>query len=157
MTDQPDATPGDGLEVDKSGHRIGVKALICRRDQVLLIRECRSDGSTFWTLPGGGIAPPETHRSGLIRELGEELQCRVIIGRSVAQCTYDHSTLVGVTTEYTVFKTYLITPPSPNPREDIVEMAWANPASPPASLLDPFRRLVERATSPCVTGWNHTE
>ena len=153
MSDHPDASQAHGSDLNETGQRIGAKAWIRLGDEVLLIRECRVDGSTFWTLPGGGIAPPETLRSGLARELGEELQCQVVIGRPMARCTYEHSTLDGITTEYTVFRTWLVTPPSPNPRENIVEMAWADPASPPTSLLEPFRRVVERVASPSGTMW----
>ncbi len=36
--------------------RRGAKVLVASRGRVLLTKECRSDGSSFWSLPGGGVS-----------------------------------------------------------------------------------------------------
>ncbi len=149
MTNVP--VVGEVPPADDDGVRIGVKALIPRSQTVLLVREQRTDGSTFWTLPGGGVAPAETRRAGLRRELAEELDCRVTVGSPLARCGYAHTSLTSVTTVYTVFRTQLITAPSPNPTEGVIDLTWADPASPPEGMLDPFRTVLTRLYEPAGT------
>lgn len=90
------------------------------------------------------MAPSETRRAGLRRELAEELQCRVGVGDSIVRCSYDHSSLAGVTTVYTVYRSRLVTHPTPNRDEGVVDLAWTLPASPPAKMLEPFREVLIR-------------
>lgn len=142
----PHSTNDDGSELESArmiaGDRRGAKALVLRDGRVLLIRERRPDGSTFWTLPGGGIAPAESHRAGLERELREELDCEAVIGAPVARCRYSHSTLSGVETVYLVFRTRLTTRPAPNSAEGVEAVRWTEPTSPPTGLLEPFRHVL---------------
>lgn len=123
--------------------RIGAKALISDRDRVLLIRERREDGSTFWTLPGGGVRLGESVAEGLHRELKEELRSRATIGAGVATCTYEHTTCQRSVTVYRIFACELEDSPTPNRAEGIIEQTWAPPTNLPSATLDPFRRLLQ--------------
>lgn len=122
--------------------RVGAKALVRSGDQVLLVRERREDGSTFWTLPGGGVEPGEALRDCLQREFLEELGCRVGVGQRIATCLYYHRTLPNTVTLYSVFRTTPAGNPEPNPEEGIVEYAWRSPWDPPPTTLDPITRVL---------------
>lgn len=123
--------------------RFGTKALVRSRDCVLLVREQRDDGSTFWTLPGGGIEPGETPRESLTRELREEIGCECSLGAIVDRCRYRHTTHPDTTTCYSVFETTLDGEPVPNVDEGVVECGWATPGSVPDGTLEPIARLLD--------------
>lgn len=125
-----------------SGPRLGVKALCVRENEVLLIEEDRDGGSSFWTLPGGGVAPGESVRTSLRREVAEELQCRVTCNKAVGTCRYEHTTFGDVTTVYVVFECALTSEPVPNRAEDIVSSDWVGPGELPPGLLAPVRDLL---------------
>lgn len=123
--------------------RQGAKALISTPTRTLLIKEQHSDGTPFWTLPGGGIRPNESRSEGLIRELVEELQCRSIIDKEVAGFWYSHLTSKNRITFYSVFESYLLSDPSANRKEGILDWQWVSPTDLPASTLPPVRYLLE--------------
>lgn len=123
--------------------RTGVKALFRDGSDVLLTEEQRADGSTFWTLPGGGVEPRESLREGLRRELREELRCVAHISDEVGRCRYRHTSRPTVVTHYTVFSGTLLTRPDANPEEGVLNYEWVDPDDPPAGTLDPFRRIVQ--------------
>jgi len=123
--------------------RLGTKALCSRDGQVLLIEEGRGDGSTFWTLPGGGVTPDESPSASLRRELAEELQCEVSCGESVGTCTYDHTRFGEITTLYTVYDCTLESEPTPNREEAIRQHAWIEPTALPEGVLEPFEALLD--------------
>ena len=52
--------------------RRGSKALITAGDRLLLVKERHADGTSFWTLPGGGVEPAESMEAALRRELAED-------------------------------------------------------------------------------------
>ncbi|WP_256300885.1 NUDIX hydrolase [Haloarchaeobius salinus] len=126
--------------------RFGAKALVTSRDRVLLVREQRDDGSTFWTLPGGGLEHGETARECLARELREEIACGCTPGAIVARCQYQHTTRPDTTTLYTVFETTLADQPTPNGSEDVIACEWIDPAHPPSGTIDPFETIIARLT-----------
>lgn len=132
----------DGGPVDRT-HRIGAKALIVDGDRVLLIEERRDDGSTFWTLPGGGVEPGESLRRCLRRELYEELQCGCRLEQLVTSCSYRHESRPATTTHYAVFGATVVSGPDPNPDEGVLRCEWRTPATLPAGTLAPFRAVVE--------------
>lgn len=137
----PDTTD-QTVEVTVSGDRLGVKALLTRAGDVLLVREGRDDGSSFWTLPGGGVAPGESLRSSLRRELDEELRCSVTCGDRLGTCRYDHTSFGDVTTVYTVFECTLESKPVANAAEDIHEFEWIRFETLPDGLLPPFEAFL---------------
>lgn len=121
--------------------RSGVKVLITDGARVMLIKETRSDGSSFWTFPGGGLRSGESPRSGLRREIDEELRCDAVIHDPLARLPYRHHTSPHLVTFYTVYRGSLIGEPRPNPAEGVLQYAWRRP---PVSedTLAPFRRLI---------------
>jgi len=134
------AEPSDASVIP--GFRIGAKALVTTQDRVLLIRERRDDGSTFWTLPGGGIETGESLQSCLRREVREELQCRVSIDQMVSSCTYHHRSKPATATHYAVLDAELETDPDPNSQEGIIDCEWWNLDTLPPGTLEPFREIV---------------
>lgn len=111
-------------------------------EQVLLVKERREDGSTFWTLPGGGVEPGESLKGCLRRELLEELLCYPSIGPPVARCLYRHRTMSDTVTLYSVFAGEPVAEPTPRLEEGVVACGWYSPADLPEGLLPPFRRVL---------------
>lgn len=137
--------PATSSETNASLSRVrrGVKALVTREDQVLLIEERRPRGSTFWTLPGGGLRVGETPRAGLERELAEELRCGVAVDHAVTSCTYHHVTRPGTVTAYTVYTATLEDEPVPNRDEGVTRLRWTTRGSLPSGTLEPFRAVID--------------
>ncbi|MFC6873685.1 NUDIX hydrolase [Halobellus marinus] len=131
------------LEQSPVNHELrrGAKALVTSRGRALLIKERRSDGSSFWSLPGGGVECDESRQECLRREIVEEIRCRSRIGSSVGSCIYCHMTR-PVATVYTVFEVTLETEPEPNPAEGIVDYAWRRPTDLPTTTLTPIAKVV---------------
>jgi len=127
--------------------RLGAKALLWADDRVLLVRERRADGSTFWTLPGGGIRAGESPTDCLRRELAEELHGRVAVRQPVTTCSYRHRSDPRLTTMYVVFAGRLTDPPVPAWQEGVIDARWVAPEDPPETTLAPFRRVLRRVGS----------
>jgi len=121
--------------------RSGAKALVTSDRAVLLVREHHSDGTPFWTLPGGGVDAHETPAEGLRRELVEELHCRAHIEDPVSTFWYAHDSLDEAISVYTVFDCDLLSAPDPNPDEGVFEACWADPESLPPATLPQVRYL----------------
>jgi len=124
--------------------RVGVKALVTDRDRVLLIKERRGDGSSFWTLPGGGVESEESFSECLRRELEEEIRCRATVGERIGRCVYSHTTRPA-TTVYAVFDATLNSEPEPNPAERVLDYAWLEPTDLLSTTLDPVKRFIDRS------------
>jgi len=107
-----------------------------------MVRERRDDGSTFWTLPGGGLRPGESPVRGLHREVAEELQCDVELHGRVTRCTYRHVSRTDVVSVYDVFRGRLAGEPVPNRGEGIVEHRLVAPPTVPPGTLPPFEDVV---------------
>lgn len=122
--------------------RHGAKALVSDSTEVLLVEERREDGSTFWSLPGGGVEPGESLRAGVRRELAEELQCRSTVGGLVGRCLYRHRSIPETVTLYSVFAAQPLTTPEVNHDEGIIAYRWCDPADPPRGLLEPFHHVL---------------
>jgi ADP-ribose pyrophosphatase YjhB (NUDIX family) len=147
VSDQSAADKSDQYRRDRTlevegRRRIGTKVVVRDEECVLLIRESRADGTTFWSLPGGGRQRGEGLRECLRREVREELQCGVRLGQIIGSCTYRHSRAEGVVSTYAVFRGRLRGPPSPSAAEGVREVRWIEPSSPPAGTLPPFRSLL---------------
>ncbi|MBX0297873.1 NUDIX hydrolase [Halomicroarcula sp. F27] len=110
------------------------------------MKERHEDGEPFWTLPGGGLQSDEAARTGLRRELWEELSCPVEIGTACGQWWYAHQSSRLTTSLYRVFRTYVLATPAPNRAEGVLEAQWFSPGELPARTLPQVRRLV-RASS----------
>jgi|GEM_PF-1712471 8-oxo-dGTP diphosphatase len=123
--------------------RSGAKALVTSDRAVLLVRERHSDGTPFWTLPGGGVCDHEAPTAGLRRELAEELGCRARIDDPVSTFWYAHDSLAASVSVYTVFDCDLLTEPVPNPREGVFEAQWVAPGELPPATLPQVRYLCQ--------------
>lgn len=129
-------------------HRIGAKALVVDGGEVLLVRERRSDGSAFWTLPGGGLGPDEGVVDGLRRELAEEIRCDAVVGDLVTTCGYDHKSRPTTRTRYLVLECSLTGEPEPNRVEGVVDAGWFTQEALPPTTLAPFERVVSANVDP---------
>ncbi len=127
--------------------RTGAKALVTSDRAVLLVKEHHSDGTPFWTLPGGGVCPHETPVEGLHRELAEELDCHARVSGPVSTFWYAHGTLDASVSVYTVFDCSLLSEPAPNPDEGVFEAKWTEPDSLPSTTLPQVRYLCEDAVA----------
>jgi len=125
--------------------RTGAKALVTSGRSVLLVRERHSDGTPFWTLPGGGVCTHETLREGLHRELLEELRCQANIADPVSTFWYAHDSLGEALSAYTVFDCALLSEPEPNHDEGVFESRWVEPDDLPPATLPQVRYLCDRA------------
>jgi 8-oxo-dGTP diphosphatase len=123
-------------------YRHGAKALISSDAAVLLVKERHADGTPFWTLPGGGIAPGETLVEALYRELREELCCRdVVIGAQSGNLWYANHSADGLVSKYTVFDCQTLSEPQPNLKEGVTEYRWVRPGTIPSRTLPQVRAI----------------
>ncbi|MFW5974438.1 MAG: NUDIX hydrolase [Natrialbaceae archaeon] len=123
--------------------RRGAKALITTGNTVLLVEERHDDGTTFWTLPGGGVEPGESGVEALRRELAEELSCRVAVGDAVDRTVYAHRSDDLTASLYDVYRCRLCDRASPVPGEGILNVRWVEPGELPPRTLPQVRSLVE--------------
>jgi len=124
--------------------RPGAKALVSDGEYFLLVKERRSDGSNFWTLPGGGRRPGESAAACLRRELVEELQCQSHVNAATGTFAYRHTSQHNTVSVYTVFRTRLQSRPKPNKDEGILECQWVEPANLPETTLPQVRCTLRR-------------
>ena len=130
-----------------TGFRIrhGVKGLITSSDAVLLLEEHHCDGSTFWTLPGGGVEPGELPRVALRREVREELQCGAVVAEPVGDFPYVHASRPRTVSVYTVFRCAVTERPVANEAEGVRQCRWVTPDGPPARVLPQVRAMTQQA------------
>jgi|APHM01.1.fsa_nt_gi ADP-ribose pyrophosphatase len=138
------------MSFTKNSDRYGAKALVQRGDEVLVTRERRSNGSIYYSLPGGGVEPSESTRDAVRRELSEELGCAGTVGGCLGSCSYTHQS-IDATTQYELFAVRLHGKPAPNEREGIVGIEWHRPAAVPELMLDPLARAVRQTTNPAAS------
>lgn len=131
-----------GDDAGRQRLRVGAKALITRADRVLLVEERHADGSTFWTIPGGGVEASESMSDCLRREIEEEIQCSSVVRQVVDGFVYHHTSRPA-TTVYAVFDATLGAEPDPNPAEQILDHAWRKPTNLPARTLDPVEHVIQ--------------
>lgn len=140
---RPSARQRSSSAPDRTPVRLGAKALVVEAGRVLLVEERHADGSTFWTLPGGGLWPGETVAEGLRRELDEELNCRLAFDEEVGRFWYAHASGEHTLTRYTVITARAVTDVTPSPREGILDVGWFAPAKCPTTTLPQVRFLLQ--------------
>jgi len=130
--------------------RTGAKALVTSGGRVLLVRERHADGTPFWTLPGGGVAPSESAPEGLCRELIEELDCRARVAEPVSEFWYVHHSCEETVSMYTVYACSLLSEPAPNAAEGIFESRWVDPDAVPTGTLPQVEYVCKTAVGRSV-------
>ena len=116
---------------------VGVRVVLLRGDEVLLIRHTYRDG---WHLPGGGVDKGETLEAAASREAEEEAQATVhsieLLGvyTNLGEGKRDH-VAVFVAREFELREFV--------PNNEIAERAWFGLDSLPASLSPATRRRLE--------------
>lgn len=65
-------------------------AIICDDDRIFATQRGYGDWKDYWEFPGGKIEPGETPEEALHREILEELDTRIDIGKKIAAIEYDY-------------------------------------------------------------------
>jgi 8-oxo-dGTP diphosphatase len=141
---------GEATDVSMAAqYRHGAKALITTDDAVLLVKEYHSDGTPFWTFPGGGVRPEESLTDALYRELEEELNCHeVVIGDQTGHVCYAHHSCSGIVSLYTVFECQPLSEPTPNGAEGVAASRWVRSDALPHNTLPQVESMFRAASSP---------
>lgn len=144
MSEHPATAHGETLSSGPPSVDIrhGVKALIESETAVLLVKERHRTGEPFWTLPGGGLCQDEAARTGLRRELHEELRCPIAIGQALGRWCYAHRPPRRALSVYQVFRASVLAAPTHNHAEGVVATRWVSPDALPARTLPQVRRLI---------------
>ena len=71
-----------------------VAAVVGKDGRYLCMQRARSGKYPYisekWEFPGGKVAPGETEHEALLREIREEMDCDVYVGRLLARVDYDY-------------------------------------------------------------------
>lgn len=137
--------------------RRSVKALVVAGDRILLVKERHTNGSEFWTLPGGGVKGTESLREALTRELLEELWCVPTVGSSLGSLWYAHTTPGRGLSYWQVFRCWLHTRPLPAHDEGILDTKWVRRQNLPPRTLVQVRYLLSDGEVPSVERLASTE
>lgn len=79
--------------MDEKKHSRVVAAVVERNDRYLCMRRCRSRYeyiSERWEFPGGKVEPGEDDREALVREIREEMDWDISVGRLIATVDYEY-------------------------------------------------------------------
>ena len=126
-----------------TAYRESAKALLTAGERVLLVAERHSDGTPFWTLPGGGVEPEETPTEGLARELREELGCTVSVHSELPPLWYAHTGPEHTVSRWRVYRCQQQSTIDPDLRAGIVDARWVHPDELPPETLVHVRYLLE--------------
>ena len=67
-----------------------VAAVLCHEDRIFAARRGYGTWKDFWEFPGGKIEPGETPEEALAREILEELDTKILVGKKLARVEYDY-------------------------------------------------------------------
>lgn len=123
--------------------KIALKALIIKGDSVLIVRHVGSEST--WELPGGRLNKDEDLKTGLQREIHEELGVEIIVGDAISVETF----LMKPTSEQhvaIVYKAHLLNVEAPFAvaTDEVAEVVWVDHDSwKNYSLFGNYERVVE--------------
>lgn len=86
-----------------SKKEIQVVGAVVLKDEKILCAQRGDRGSLagMWEFPGGKIEPGESARHALVREITEELECQVNVGREITTTVHEYDFgIVSLTTFY---------------------------------------------------------
>lgn len=67
-----------------------VAAIIVRGDSLLATQRGYGEFEGWWEFPGGKVDAGETPEQALVREIREELNARLVVGRHLCTAEYDY-------------------------------------------------------------------
>lgn len=103
-------------------HIVVVGAVMLREGLVLCAQRGTGALAGFWEFPGGKIEPGETPETALVREIDEELRCRIAVGDEVATTTHKYD--FGIVALTTFWCTLVEGTPQPTEHS---ELRWVSP------------------------------
>ncbi len=65
-------------------------AIICDGDMIFATQRGSGAWKDYWEFPGGKIEPGETAEEALCREIMEELDTEIIVGKKITTVEYDY-------------------------------------------------------------------
>ena len=69
-----------------------VAAIICKDNRIFATQRGYGEVSGQWEFPGGKVEPGETPEEALIREIKEELDIEISVGKYIHTVEYDYPT-----------------------------------------------------------------
>ena len=69
-----------------------VAAIICKDNRIFAIQRGYGEFKGQWEFPGGKVEPGETPEEALIREIKEELDIEISVGKYIHTVEYDYPT-----------------------------------------------------------------
>ena len=67
-----------------------VAAVLSHENRIFAARRGYGPWKDFWEFPGGKIEPGETEEEALVREILEELDTKILVGKKLAQVEFDY-------------------------------------------------------------------
>ena len=80
-----------------------VAAVVVKDGKFLCMQRCRSKYmyiSEHWEFPGGQVEPGESHHETLVREIKEEMDSDLFVGRRIGTVDYDYEDFSITLTAY---------------------------------------------------------
>ena len=65
-------------------------AIIQKEDKIFATRRGYGKFKGMWEFPGGKVEPGETPEEAVVREIREELETEILVGRCFAEVDYDY-------------------------------------------------------------------
>lgn len=67
-----------------------VAAIICKEDKIFATQRGYGDWKDYWEFPGGKTESGETPEEALLREIYEELDTEIAVGKKITTVEYDY-------------------------------------------------------------------
>lgn len=76
--------------MDKKTVRVSAALIVKNKSFLAALRPLNKRLGGFWELPGGKVEPYEDPQDTCIREIKEELNCRIKVNNKITVCTFDY-------------------------------------------------------------------